>query len=224
MGSPRAAPPKEGRVSGYRGYVPGYRFTIGTNQNKATAAGEDPSSPRGTQELNEKQDGPYSLTSRNYGTGVQSTGLDYSKDGFSPTPRRAQAVPKLQLHSNAGKDINELEKERMLTLNPPRAITQRSARLTNNESGDMTARQVGLLQQIADLMDDYSVIRDEDDIFLHLPSLSQKLGMAEERLRTTLLSFEGCRVSGCGHVSARHTSAECMVLPVHVWVKALGPV
>lgn len=71
-------------------------------------------------------------------------------------------------------------------------LLQRSARLTNNESGDMTARQVGLLQQIADLMDDYSVIRDEDDIFLHLPSLSQKLGMAEERLRTTLLSFEVC--------------------------------
>jgi len=223
MGSPRMAPPKEGRPTGYKGHVPGFRYSLGKGLNDATASAEDFNSPRGVQDLNEDKLRQFSLTSRSYGEGVElendsRTVVDYTMHDWKSTT--TQAVPELKLSDSAGKSLMEIQAENLLAQDPPRAVTQRSARLRPRTAGRLSDGQIELVQSIVRAENEYSVIHNENEVLLHLPSLAQRLSIPEERIRSTLLSLPGCHIRGCGQLTARQTSGQSVAVPASVWEQA----
>jgi len=223
MGSPRMAPPKEGRPTGYKGHVPGFRYSLGKGLNDATASAEDFNSPRGVQDLNEDKLRQFSLTSRSYGEGIElendsRTVVDYTMHDWTSTT--TQAVPELKLSDSAGKSLMEIQAENLLAQDPPRAVTQRSARLRPRTAGRLSDGQIELVQSIIRAENEYSVIHNENEVLLHLPSLAQRLSIPEERIRSTLLSLPGCHIRGCGQLTARQTSGQSVAVPASVWEQA----
>eukprot|EP00656_Telonema_subtile_P049869 TRINITY_DN6308_c0_g1_i1.p1 TRINITY_DN6308_c0_g1~~TRINITY_DN6308_c0_g1_i1.p1 ORF type:complete len:277 (+),score=43.33 TRINITY_DN6308_c0_g1_i1:149-979(+) len=218
VGSPRADPPKEGRVSGYRGYIPGYRFNVGQSRNEVTAKAEAVNSPRGANDVNDEMNNKVGgVTSREYGAEVAGKATDYNSAQW-----RAQArvpVPQIKLSDSAGKSLLELQDEGNLHLRPPRAITRRSARLGSTPPGELSNNQVDLIRRI--LQVEASLLVQGEDLLIHIPVVARKLNMSEERLRSSLLSLEGCRLTGCGHAPTRNVPTNAAFLPMSVWDQAL---
>eukprot|EP00658_Telonema_sp_P-2_P046793 TRINITY_DN3510_c0_g1_i19.p2 TRINITY_DN3510_c0_g1~~TRINITY_DN3510_c0_g1_i19.p2 ORF type:complete len:173 (+),score=27.23 TRINITY_DN3510_c0_g1_i19:229-747(+) len=100
MGSPRGEPPKQGRMSGYRGYVPGYRFNVGQSCNAATAAVGEPDS-EGVREVNDLVEQPYTVTSRTYGSECEAS--DWGTSDWEPV--KPKPMPEIKISASAGKSL-----------------------------------------------------------------------------------------------------------------------
>jgi len=225
LGSPRASPPKEGRPTGYKGHVPGFRYSLGKGLHDATAIAEDYKSPRGVRDVNDDSLRHFSQTSRTYGDSLKLQNesgcvVDYTMHDWKSTTN--QVVPELKFSDSAGKSLSEIQAENLLSQNPPRALTQRSARLRSRADGELTSSQIELVRQIVSSDNEYSVIQHETEVLLHLPSLASRLRIPEERLRSTLLSLPGCHIRGCGQLTARETTGQSVAVPAQIWEQAIN--
>jgi len=74
-------------------------------------------------------------------------------------------------------------------------------------------------------LDDYSIVHQGEEVVVHLPSVAAKLGLPEERLRSTMLSMPGCHISGstCNslHQLTTQLSGQSVRLPLAAWAQGL---
>ena len=73
-------------------------------------------------------------------------------------------MPELKLSDSAGKSLMEIQAENLLAQDPPRAVTQRSARLRPRTAGRLSDGQIELVQSIVRAENEYSVIHNENEV------------------------------------------------------------